>query len=59
MNFKTRRQPQPPPSLCQAVVVAAQILIMFFWGIPEVIRTDCGFVVTGREARCVLLYRMV
>ena len=26
--------------------------------IPPFIRTDCGFVVTGREALCVLLYRM-
>lgn len=26
--------------------------------IPAFIRTDCGFVVSGREALCVLLYRL-
>ena len=26
--------------------------------IPSFIRTDCGFVVSGREALCVLLYRL-
>lgn len=28
------------------------------FGIPDVVRTGCGYVVSGREALCVLLYRL-
>ena len=36
-----------------------QIMVMLdLLLIPAFIRTDCGFVVSGREALCVLLYRL-
>lgn len=40
-------------------VYDSQILLMVqLLGVPDVIRTDCGYVVAGRTALCVLLYRM-
>ena len=34
------------------------MLMLDLLSIPAFIRTDCGFVVSGREALCVLLYRL-
>ncbi|CAM9646759.1 unnamed protein product, partial [Laminaria digitata] len=32
--------------------------MMNLLGVPDAIRTDCGYVVSGREAFCLLLYRL-
>lgn len=34
------------------------VLMLELLMVPAIIRTECGFVVSGREALCVLLYRL-
>jgi len=58
------RRPQqvPPQRVCNQpdfLFAELQIILMVrLLCVPDTIRTDCGYIVSGRTAFCILLYRM-
>ena len=58
-----RPQPVPPQRVCVTIPTSffseLQIILMVrLLCVPDTIRTDCGYIVSGRTAFCILLYRM-
>ncbi|CAN0523240.1 unnamed protein product, partial [Laminaria digitata] len=50
------QHPSTPPLLVHLKTQIATMMKLL--GVPDAIRTDCGYVVSGREAFCLLLHRL-